>query len=106
MLRCIGFSRRDIFRSFLYEALLIALASTLAGLLASFPLGALVHVLRFDPSGELGTVLSRGRLHFSPQPGPLLAAVAAVLVAAALAVAAPARKAARLTPAEAMRTAV
>lgn len=106
MLRCIGFSRRDIFRSFLYEALLIALASTLAGLLASFPLGALVHVLRFDPSGELGTVLSRGRLHFSPQPGPLLAAVAAVLVAAALAVAAPARKAARLPPAEAMRTAV
>jgi putative ABC transport system permease protein len=106
MLRCIGFSRRDIFRIFLYEALLIALAATLAGLFASIPLGTLVHLLRFDPSGELGTVLSRGHLHFSPQPGSLLAAAAAVLAAAALAVAAPARKAARLPPAEAMRTAV
>lgn len=106
MLRCIGFSRRDIFRVILYEAIFIALAATLAGLAASFPLGALIHFLRFDPSGELGTVLSRGHLHFSPQPLSLLAACIAVLAASGLAVAAPARKAASLPPVEAMRTSV
>ena len=66
MLRCIGFRRADIFRIFIYEAGMIAIAGSLAGILVSMPVGLLVHLIPFNPSGSLGSALSRGRLIFSP----------------------------------------
>lgn len=105
MLRCIGFKRSDIFWIFVFEAGLIAVAGSLAGIAVSFPIGFLVHLLPFNPSGSLGSALSRGRLIFAPQLASLAFVCLAVIVASVFAVLGPARKAARLLPVEAMRTA-
>lgn len=104
MLRCIGFRRADIFRIFIYEAGLIAIAGSLAGIIASLPIGFLIHLLPFNPSGSLGSALSRGRLTFAPHFLSLAFVCVAVIAASVLAVFGPARKAARLLPVEAMRT--
>jgi ABC-type lipoprotein release transport system permease subunit len=104
MLRCIGFKRSDIFRIFVYEAGLIAIAGSLAGILASLPIGLLVHLIPFNPSGSLGSALARGRLTFAPHFVSLTFVSLAVIVASILAVVGPARKASRLLPVEALRT--
>jgi len=103
MLRCIGFRRADIFRIFVYEALMIAIAGSVAGILASLPLGFLIHLIPFDPAGDLGSALSRGRLLFSPEILSLAFASICVAAASVIAVFGPARRASRLLPAEALR---
>jgi len=103
MLRCIGFRRADIFRIFVYEALMIAIAGSVAGILASLPLGFLIHLIPFDPAGDLGSALSRGRLLFSPEILSLAFASLCVAAASVIAVFGPARRASRLLPAEALR---
>jgi len=103
MLRCIGFRRKDIFRIFIYEALLIAMAGSLAGVLASMPLGFLSHLIPFDPAGSLGSALSRGRLLFSPDIPSLAFVSLCVMAASAIAVSGPALRASKLLPIEALR---
>ena len=103
MLRCIGFRRKDIFRIFIYEALLIAMAGSLAGVLASMPLGLLAHLIPFDPAGSLGSALSRGRLLFSPDILSLAFVSLCVMAASAIAVSGPALRASKLLPIEALR---
>jgi len=104
MLRCIGFRRSDIFWIFIFEAGLIAIAGSLAGIVVSLPIGLLVHLVPFNPSGSLGSALSRGRLTFAPRLMSLAFVCLAVIIASVFAVLGPARKAARLLPVEAMRT--
>lgn len=104
MLRCIGFKRRDVFSIFIYEAFMIALAGSSAGIVLSLPLGALVQLIPFDPNGSLGSVLTRGHLVFAPNLGSLALVIAAVLAASCVAVLSPARRASRLKPVEALRT--
>ncbi len=104
MLRCIGFMRRDIFRTFIFEAIFIALAGSLAGIALSLPLGFAVHLIPFNPSGSLGSALSRGRLLFAPSLASYVFVIACVMLASVVAVSGPARKASRLLPVEAMRT--
>lgn len=104
MLRCIGFRRRDIFRTFIFEAVFIALAGSLAGIALSLPLGFAVHLIPFNPSGSLGSALSRGRLLFAPSLASYVFVIACVMLASVIAVSGPARKASRLLPVEAMRT--
>ena len=103
MLRCIGFKRKDIFAVFMYEALMIALASSMTGILLSLPLGFLVQLIPFDPNGSLSSVLTRGHLVFAPNFVSLTFVVAAILAASCLAVLSPARRASRLKPVEALR---
>jgi putative ABC transport system permease protein len=104
MLRCIGFKRVDVFRIFLYEALLIAIAGSAAGIGASLPIGFLIHIIRFDTAGPLGSALSRGRLIFSPDGISLFILSVSVVLSSAIAVYGPARRASRLLPVEALRT--
>ena len=103
MLRCIGFRRKDIFRIFVYEAVLIATGGSLAGILLSLPTGLLVHLIPMNPSGALGSALSRGHLLFSPDLLSYIFVVFAVAAASVIAVSGPARKASRLLPVEALR---
>lgn len=103
-LRCIGFRRRQVFSSFLAEAVLIAMAGALAGLILALPAGWLVGLIPFDTSGELAVALSKGRLLFLPSLTSVFMTVIPVILAAALAAAGPARRAAALVPAEALRS--
>ncbi|MFZ2635714.1 MAG: FtsX-like permease family protein [Rectinemataceae bacterium] len=101
-LRCIGFRKVHVYRTFLLEALVIAAVGALAGILLSFPIGGLIGMIRFDASGGLGMALSAGRLIFDASAIQLVITFAAVLVMAAFAVSGPARRAAALQPVQAL----
>lgn len=103
-LRCIGFRRRQVFRTFVLEAMIIAAVGSLAGLLLSLPAGFFASLLAFDTAGELSVALSRGRLLFRPSLSSLALTVVPVILMAAFAASGPARRAAALVPAEALRT--
>jgi putative ABC transport system permease protein len=103
-LRCIGFRRKHIFRVFVLEAVTIAALGSAAGLAFSFPLGYAAGLLPFSASGGLALALSRGRLIFLPGLPSLALTFGAVIAMSCAAVSGPARRAAALRPAEAMRT--
>jgi len=103
MMRCIGFHKSQVFWVFLFESAILALAGSLGGILLSFPIGWLIHVIPFNASGELGQALSRGRLVYAPTFGTLLIIIVAVLASSMIAVYWPARRASELQPVEAIR---
>lgn len=103
MMRCIGFRRKQVFWVFLFEAVILAVAGSIAGVALSFPIGWLIHAIPFNASGELGQALSGGRLVYAPSVGTLLIIAAAVLVASLMAVYWPAKRASQLQPVEAIR---
>lgn len=106
MLRCVGFKQKDVFRIFILEAAMIAFAGSLAGIVASLPIGLLIHLLPFNPQGSLGSALSRGRLVFAPDFLTYCVVCLIVMATSVLAVSGSARKAARLQPVEAIGKAV
>ncbi len=103
-LRCIGFRRRHVFRIFVLEAVSVAILGCSAGLALSFPVGYAAGLLPFSASGSLALALSRGRLSFLPGAVSLALTFGAVILMSFAAVSGPARRAAALVPAEAMRT--
>ncbi|MEV0536115.1 FtsX-like permease family protein [Kitasatospora sp. NPDC050463] len=99
LLRAIGASRRQVARSVLAEALLVGLVASAAGFLLGLGLASLLP----DLLGTDGRTLPRGPLVIGPRPviAALVVSVGVTLLAAWL----PSRKAARVAPIEALRTA-
>ncbi len=103
-MRAVGVQRRDIRGLFLLEALFLALGGAVAGLLVSLVAMGVLSLFDFGTDTPLFLILKNGHLTFRIPP---LRAVFNVSLIAILTLAAafiPARRAARLEPAEALRT--
>ncbi|OKJ16853.1 ABC transporter permease [Kitasatospora sp. CB01950] len=99
LLRAIGASRRQVVRSVLVEAVLVGLAASAAGFVLGLGIAAVLPGL-LSTGGEL---LPDGPLVVGPRP--VLAALGVGVGVTVLAAWLPARKAARVAPVEALRTA-
>ncbi|MDF3289850.1 ABC transporter permease [Streptomyces silvisoli] len=99
LLRAIGASRRQVVRSVLLEAALVGLAASAIG----FPLGLGVASVLPDILNTSQEVLPSGPLVISAQP--VVAALAVGVGVTVLAAWLPSRRAARIAPVEAMRSA-
>ncbi|MFG3054017.1 ABC transporter permease [Kitasatospora sp. NPDC048239] len=99
LLRAIGASRRQVARSVLAEAFLVGLVASAAG----FLLGLCIASVLPDVLGAGGATLPRGPLVIGPRP--VMAALAVGVGITVLAAWLPSRRAARVAPVEAMRTA-
>lgn len=103
MLRCIGYKKKDVFSSFIWEGILLAGGAALVGVVLALPIGFGIGFIPFNPHGDFGAALVQGHLRFAPTLSQLLLILVFVTIVAIAAVFLPARKAAEVVPVEALR---
>jgi ABC-type lipoprotein release transport system permease subunit len=103
MLRCIGYKKKDVFSSFIWEGILLAGGAALVGVVLALPIGFGIGLIPFNPHGDFGAALVQGHLRFAPILGQFLLILVFVTIVAIAAVFLPARKAAEVVPVEALR---
>lgn len=103
-MRALGVRRGGVRAMFLYEALFLALGGAVAGIALALVAMGVISLFDFGMDSPAFIIMKNGHLSFFLPP---LRAVGNIVIIAALtlvAVASPAGKAAKLTPAEALRT--
>ena len=103
-MRALGMQRKAVRGLFLLEALFLSLGGVAAGFLLAAAVLAVVSRIRWNIIAELSFFFDKGRLLVSLDPVLLIATVFIVSGVTLLAALVPARKAARLEPAQALRT--
>jgi len=103
-LRAIGFQARQILAMFLLETFFLALLSCTAGVVLGFVLmeGLSLIPIHLD-NNPMGMLLIKGHLFFAPTVWGTLSGVLLISLMAVATAVAPARKAARMPPADALR---
>ena len=103
-LRAIGFQASQILSLFLLETLFLAIISCAAGVALSFLVMRGLSSIPFELSDNpMGMLLVDGHLYFAPTAGGVLLSVAIISLMATATAFLPARSAARLPPADALR---
>ena len=103
-MRSIGMQRGEVRSLFLYEAAFLSIGGVLSGILLALIIMGVVSLINFGMNSALFIILKNGHMTFSL---PLLRTIANIVIVTALTLAAaffPARNAARLDPAVALRT--
>ncbi len=102
-MRALGMQRQGVRRLFLYEAVFLSIGGTIAGLVASGIVMIIVSLINFGLDSMMSIFLKNGHMTFKFIPTQMIINI--VIVAALTLIAAffPARKAASLEPADALR---
>jgi ABC-type lipoprotein release transport system permease subunit len=102
--RAIGMQRGDVRNSFLIETGMLALISAAAGTLLAFAAMWGLSQLSFKAEANpLGMLLVDGHIFFAPTPGPVMFFIVLIVGIAVATAYFPARRAAKLSAAEALR---
>jgi ABC-type lipoprotein release transport system permease subunit len=103
-MRAIGMPRRDVHTLFMLETLFLSVAACAVGVALAFAGMAVLGRLTFDlEDNPMGMLLVNGHPHFLPTLGGTALYVALILAIAAVTAWFPARRAARLSPSDALR---
>jgi putative ABC transport system permease protein len=103
-LRSMGMQRGEVRSLFLWEATLLSLAGVIAGLALACAIMLGVSFVNFGMNSPLFIILKNGHMTFQLQASKTLGDIAIVVVLTLIAAFIPARSAARLDPAVALRT--
>lgn len=103
-MRALGVQRKGVRSMFLYEAVFLALGGAIAGIVLALIAMAIISLFNFGMDSPAFIIMKNGHLSFFLPPLKAAANVVVIALLTLLAVASPAGKAARLTPAEALRT--
>ena len=103
-MRAMGVRAREVERLFLAEAVMMTGGGALAGLAASFIIMPIVSLFHLANSGVFAMFLTEGHLLFKPSLSGTLTCVILVILSGSLAALFPARQAAALQPAVALRS--
>ena len=103
-LRAIGMQRTEVRNIFLTEALVLALGGAFAGIVIAMVLSAILGVIPFSTESPLQFFLTDNTFAFPIVPASILMTLLIITLATLGAAFLPARKAARLDPAVALRT--
>lgn len=103
-MRAIGMQRHEVRNIFLSEALVLALAGAVSGLLVAFGLSGILSVIPISTESPLQFFLSNGTFTFPVVPAGIISTLVIISVVTLASAYLPARKAAKLDPAVALRT--
>jgi len=103
-MRAVGVQRGDVRNMFIFEALFLSLGGVLAGFALSIVAGLIISLFGFPSDGPLGLFTINGHFSFPVQLPLLVQNTLVVLILTGLSISFPARKAAKLNPADALRT--
>lgn len=102
-MRALGMQRTSVRNSFLTEASLLAIGSVVAGILAASLVSNIAGLFTFSTDSALYIMTNQGRLTFTFKQDSIILDALLVMLMAIGAASSPARRAALLTPAEALR---
>ena len=102
-MRALGMQRSEVRGVFLAEASLLAVASVLIGLAAALFVSTILHLFAFDPSSVFYVLTGRGHMTFAFKLGAIVFDAILVVALTLGAASFPARRAAGLMPAIALR---
>jgi putative ABC transport system permease protein len=103
-MRALGMQRGEVRSVFLYEALFLSLGGCLAGIALSSVVLAILGAIKWNFTSELSFFTNKGHLMVVIDPAVIAGTLALVSVLTLLAALLPARKAAKMEPALALRT--
>jgi len=103
-MRAMGVHRKQVRRIFLYEAGITACIGAAAGLVVSLGIMLVTGLLSFPEAGDFTMLLDSGHVGYSMDPGVTVGLFIIIVLFSMLAASSPAGKAARVAPAEALRT--
>jgi putative ABC transport system permease protein len=103
-MRALGMQRGEVRSVFLYEALFLSLAGCLAGIALSSVLLGILGAIKWNLMTELSFFMNKNHLMVKLDPALLIGTLVLVSALTLLAALLPARKAARMEPALALRT--
>ena len=102
--RAIGMQRADVRNMFILETFFLTLFSSAAGMALGFTAMRLISLLTFHPQDNpLGMLLVNGHLYFLPTFSGIAGSVLLIIAIAVITAWFPARRAANLPPAQALR---
>lgn len=102
-MRSIGMQSRDVRAVFMYETFFLSLFATCGGVITGFGLMGLLGKLSFNIEGALSILLVDQHLHFVPLWPAILGNMVLIIVIAQVTAFFPARRASRLSAAQALR---
>ncbi|GAB1456002.1 hypothetical protein MASR2M48_13090 [Spirochaetota bacterium] len=103
-MRALGVQRGGVRSMFLYEAVFLALGGAVAGILLALGAMGIISLFDFGMDSPAFIIMKNGHLSFFLPPAKAVLNIAIIALLTLIAVASPAAKAAKLTPAEALRT--
>ena len=103
-MRAVGTHRKQVRNLFVLEALFLALAGTIPGAVFGLIVLKIIGLFKFDAFTELAYFLDNGHIGYSISPALLIASFVMVIIFTVLAALIPARQAAKMQPAEALRS--
>ena len=102
--RAIGMQQKDVRNSFLIETGLLALLASIAGTVVAFCAMAGISLFTFKSDGNpMAMLLVEGHIHFAPTPGAVIGFIVLIVGIALVTAYFPARRAAALRSADALR---
>jgi len=103
-MRAIGMLKRDVSKQFIAEGLILALRGSFFGILAAILISVIVSFITIPPGASIGFILNNGKISINIEPLSVLMILIIVSVVTLIAVWRPSRKAAKMSPADALRS--
>ena len=103
-MRALGVQRGGVRSMFLYEAVFLAVGGAVAGIVLALVAMGVISMINFGMDSPAFIIMKNGHLSFFLPPLRALGNIIVIALLTLVAVASPAGKAAKLTPAEALRT--
>jgi putative ABC transport system permease protein len=103
-MRSVGMLKKHVSRLFIFEGLILALRGALFGIIAAFVIGLIISLIPFPDGSNFAILLSEGHISVPIVPSSIIMVTAIIAVITLVAVWSPARKAAKLQPADALRS--